>query len=209
MRVDSLVILSKEHRVEAPTVLTQLLRLQQITAGYLPQINELGEQVGIEKIGSGPPPKIAEAMQIIEETEGKVIVWCKFKFEIAEMYEACVAAGVEAVTFSGDTTESDRLRHRTRFQTDPTLKVFIGQVRTGGIGITLHAAATVVYLSNTFSTEDRVQSEDRAHRIGQTSHVNYYDLICPNTVDVRILNVLRENKRVSDEIMRDGYQSWI
>jgi len=82
-------------------------------------------------------------------------------------------------------------------------------VRTGGIGITLHAAATVVYLSNTFSTEDRVQSEDRAHRIGQTSHVNYYDLICPNTVDVRILNVLRENKRVSDEIMRDGYQSWI
>ena len=209
MRVDSLVILSKEHRVEAPTVLTQLLRLQQITAGYLPQINELGEQVGIEKIGSGPPPKIAEALQIIEETEGKVIVWCKFKFEIAEMYEACVAAGVEAVTFSGDTTESDRLRHRTRFQTDPTLKVFIGQVRTGGIGITLHAAATVVYLSNTFSTEDRVQSEDRAHRIGQTSHVNYYDLICPNTVDVRILNVLRENKRVSDEIMRDGYQSWI
>jgi SNF2 family DNA or RNA helicase len=209
MRDDSLVILSREHRVEAPTVLVQLLRLQQITAGYLPQINELGEQTGIVKIGAEAPPKIAEAMQIIEETEGKVIVWCKFKFEIAEMFDACCRSGVEAVTFSGDTSEADRLRHRARFQDDPTLKVFIGQVRTGGIGITLHAAATVVYLSNTFSTEDRVQSEDRAHRIGQTQSVNYYDLICPNTVDVRVLNVLRENKRISDEVMRDGFQNWI
>ncbi len=209
MRDDSLVILSREHRVEAPTVLSQLLRLQQITAGYLPQINEFGEQTGIAKIGDGPPPKIQEAMQIIEETEGKVIVWCKFKFEIKEMYDACQAAKVEAVTFSGDTSEADRLRHRARFQEDRSLKVFIGQVRTGGIGITLHAAATVIYLSNTFSTEDRVQSEDRAHRIGQTESVNYYDLICPNTVDVRILKVLRDNKRLSDEIMRDGYQTWI
>ncbi len=209
MRDDSLVILSREHRVEAPTVLTQLLRLQQITAGYLPQIDEYGEQTGIVKIGNDFPPKIQEAMNIIEETEGKVIVWCKFKFEIEEMFAACKAAQVESATFYGETSESERLRTRTRFQDDPRLKVFIGQVRTGGIGITLTAAATVIYLSNTFSTEDRVQSEDRAHRIGQSESVNYYDLICPNTVDVKVLNVLRENKRLSDEIMRDGYQSWI
>jgi hypothetical protein len=210
MRDDSIVHLTQQHKVVAPTVLTQLLRLQQITAGYLPLIDPVTyEQTGIVKIGEGPPTKIQEAMAIIEETDGKVIVWCKFKFEIEEMRDACLAAGVSAVTFYGETSEDDRMKARARFQDDPGLKVFIGQVRTGGVGITLHAASTVIYLSNTFSTEDRVQSEDRAHRIGQTKSVNYYDLVVPNTVDIKIIAVLRENKRVSDEVMRDGFKAWI
>ena len=210
MRDDALVWLTRQNKVEAPTVLVQLLRLQQITAGYLPLIDEAtGEQTGVAKIGNGPPPKVEEAMSIIEETEGKVIVWCKFKFEIEETMDACRNSGVEAVAFYGETSEADRAAARARFQNDPRLRVFVGQVRTGGIGITLHAASTVVYLSNTFSTEDRVQSEDRAHRIGQTRSVNYYDLIVPNTVDVRVLSVLRANKMVSDEIMRDGLRAWI
>jgi SNF2 family DNA or RNA helicase len=210
MRDDCVVWLSQQHNVQATTVLTQLLRFQQITAGYLPLIDpDTMEQTGIKKIGEGSPPKVEEAISIIEETDGKVIIWCRFKFEIEEMRDACKKAGLEAVTFYGETSESDRLQHRARFQDDPSLRVFIGQVRTGGIGLTLHAASTVIYLSNTFSTEDRVQSEDRAHRIGQTKSVNYYDLVCPNTVDARVLQVLRDNKRVSDQVMRDGIQSWI
>jgi len=210
MRDDALVWLNKEHKVEAPTVLSEMVRLQQITAGYLPVLDPITrEQTGIAKIGNGPPPKIQEAIDIIEETEGKVIVWCKFKFEIEEMRDACKAANINHVTFYGETTEEARALARQQFQNDPSLRVFIGQVRTGGIGITLHAASTVVYLSNTFSTEDRVQSEDRAHRIGQTKSVNYYDLIVPKTIDVRIMQVLRDNRRISDAIMRDGYRSWI
>jgi hypothetical protein len=210
MRDQSIIYLDSLHKVEATTVLTQLLRLQQITAGYLPVIDpETGVQTGVRPLNNGAPPKIEEAADLIEECESKVIVWCKFRFEILEMQRELERRGISCVTFYGDTPEAERVANRMRFQNDPSLRVFIGQVRTGGIGITLTAADTVIYLSNTFSTEDRVQSEDRAHRIGQTKPVTYYDLLSPRTIDIRVLNVLRANKRLSDEIMRDGYRAWV
>lgn len=210
MRDEAIIYLSEQHKVEATTILTQMLRLQQITAGYLPLLDPVTrEQVGLKKLTSGPPPKIQEAVDMIDEHDGKTIVWCKFRFEIEEMRDALNAAGITNVTFYGDTPEQQRVENRMRFQNDPTLKVFIGQVRTGGIGITLTAANNVIYLSNTFSTEDRVQSEDRAHRIGQNYPVTYYDLVTPHTIDERIIKVLRANKMLSDEIMRDGFRAWI
>jgi SNF2 family DNA or RNA helicase len=210
MRDNSIIHLDSLHTVEAITVLTQLLRLQQITAGYLPLIDmDTGEQTGVRKLTAGFSPKIKEAVDLIEECEGKTIVWCKFRFEIFEMNEALDKAGITSVALYGDVPEEQRVRNRMAFQNDPKVKVFVGQVRTGGIGITLTAGQNVIYLSNTFSTEDRVQSEDRAHRIGQTKNVNYYDLVTPRTVDERIISVLRDNKRLSDEIMRDGYRKWI
>lgn len=218
MRENSIIYLNSLEKVEATTVLTQMLRLQQITAGYLPVIDpDTNQQIGIHPLCNDSPPKISEAISMIEELEGKVIVWCKFKFEIAEMKRACDAAGISAVTFFGETSESDRMEARSRFKNDPTLRVFIGQVRTGGIGLTLlgdsssaeTACSNAIYLSNTFSTEDRVQSEDRNHRIGQKFPCTYYDLVTPDTVDVKILNVLRSNKMLSDEVMRDGFRKWI
>lgn len=218
MRDNSIIYLNSLEKVEATTVLTQLLRLQQITAGYLPVIEaDTNRQVGIHPLCEGSPPKIEEAISLIEEMEGKVIVWGKFKFEIAEMERACQKAGIECVTFFGETSEADRMEARSRFKNDPKLRVFIGQVRTGGIGLTLlgdnssreTSCSNAIYLSNTFSTEDRVQSEDRNHRIGQKWPCTYYDLITPHTVDMRILSTLRSNKHLSDEIMRDGYRSWI
>jgi SNF2 family DNA or RNA helicase len=210
MRDKAIIYLSEQHKVEATTVLTQLLRLQQITAGYLPILDPVtNEQTDIRKLTNGPPPKIKEAVDMIEEFDGKVIVWCKFKFEIQEMNWALEKAGIKHVLFYGGTPEAERVQNRMAFQNDPSVKVFVGQVRTGGIGLTLTAASNVIYLSNTFSTEDRVQSEDRAHRIGQTVPVTYYDLITPRTVDEKIIKVLRSNKMLSDEIMRDGFRQWI
>lgn len=210
MRDKAIIYLSEREKVEATTVLVQLLRLQQITAGYLPILDPItNEQTGVKKLTNGPPPKISEAIQMIEEFDGKTIVWCKFKFEIAEMAEALKDAGINHVLFYGDVSEQQRLDNRMAFQNNPDVKVFVGQVRTGGIGITLTAANNVIFLSNTFSTEDRVQAEDRAHRIGQKYPVTYYDLVTPKTVDERIIRVLRSNKMVSDEIMRDGFRSWI
>ena len=112
--------------------------------------------------------------------------------------------------FYGDISEQDRVSNRRRFQ-DPSdpVKVFIGQVNTGGLGITLHQARTVIYLSNSFSTEDRVQSEDRAHRIGQLHPVEYIDLTCPGTIDMKVIQTLRNNKNISDQILKDGVREWI
>jgi SNF2 family DNA or RNA helicase len=207
MRTELITWLDAQHHVAATTVLAQMARLQQITAGYLPLIDaETGEKYGEKRIAC---PKIDEAMDIIAECSNKVIVWCRYKFEVREMVDALSAAGIGHVKFDGDTSEADRITARTGFNQDDFIRVFVGQIRTGGIGLTLNAASTVIYLSNTFGTEDRVQSEDRCHRIGQTRSVQYIDLVAPKTIDERVIQVLRANKRLSDEIMRDGYKAWI
>lgn len=209
MRENMIVWLDEQHVVNASVVLTQLLRLQQITSNYLPIIDPLtGEQKGVSRINE-MSPKIEEVMNILDESSGKMIVWCRFKAEIHELGEHLEKAGIGYVKFYGDISDEQRVIARNRFQTDDSIRVFIGQIRTGGIGLTLTAAQHVVYLSNTFSTEERIQSEDRAHRIGQKGNVTYYDMYCPGTVDLRIINVLRENKRLADEVMRDGWQDWI
>lgn len=218
MRKEAIVAIQKTERVvdghvfiEAANVMVQMLRLQQIVAGYLPQVDELtGKQTGVIKIGNSTPPKIEETIDLMEACEDeKVIIWCKFKFEVREMCQALKDAGITYVKFDGDTTEQDRIHARQSFQSDPGLRCFVGQIQTGGIGLNLYAASQVVYLSNPFSTEDRVQSEDRAHRIGQTRSVTYTDLISPKTIDERVLDVLRANKRVSEMVLGDTYQAWI
>lgn len=196
--------------IEATNVMVQMLRLQQIVSGYLPEIDEGGVQIGIHKIGTGPTPKIKEIIEAMEACEDeKVIIWCKFKFEVAEMCQALANEGITYVKFDGSVNEQDRIAARQSFQNDPRLRAFVGQIQTGGIGLNLFAASQAFYLSNPFSTEDRVQSEDRCHRIGSTRSVTYTDLIAPKTIDERVLDVLRANKRVSEMVMGDNYKEWI
>jgi len=202
--------LRESSTLETTHVLTQLMRLQQITSGFYPIFNEMGDQVDIKPIMEAEfNPKVQEIVELIQETNGKVIVWCKFRQEIFAMMRALEKEGIKHVVFYGDVKETDRVTARQSFQSDPSVQVFVGQVRTGGIGITLHAANTVIYFSNSFSTEDRVQSEDRAHRIGQTKSVDYVDIVVPATIDVKIISVLRNNKHLSDQILKDGIKEWI
>ena len=212
MRRDSIAVLERytkeEGRIVAPVVLTQMLRLQQITAGFLPILDEEGKQIDVAPIGE-TNPKIEEALSILEETSGKVIIWCRFKSEVRELAARCEKEGHTAVSFYGEISEDERIKARSAFQSDPRVKVFIGTASAGGIGLNLWAATTVIYLTNSFSTEERVQSEDRAHRIGQEHPVTYIDLVCPGTVDVRVLQTLRANKRISEEVMRDNISEWI
>ena len=97
-----------------------------------------------------------------------------------------------------------------RFQSDPEARFFVGHVQAGGKGLTLHAANTVVYFSNDFSLENRLQSEDRAHRIGQRSNVTYIDFVATNTLDETIVTTLRGKKSVADLITGDiPLSDWI
>jgi len=77
------------------------------------------------------------------------------------------------------------------------------------MGITLTASSTVIYYSNSYNLEHRIQSEDRAHRIGQANRVTYVDLICPKTVDEKIVKALRSKKQLAGRILGDDWQSWI
>ena len=96
-----------------------------------------------------------------------------------------------------------------RFQNNPECRFLIGTPQTGGYGITLTAANTVIYYSNGYDLEKRLQSEDRAHRIGQKKSVTYVDLIAEKTVDEKIVKALRKKINIASEVLGEELRDWI
>lgn len=201
----------KDDVIEAPIVLTQLLRFQEIVGGYLPIIEE-GVRVGTYEIVTPEKnPKMQEVLNIIEEAgDQQYIIWSRFNAEIEGLHDLLSKRSMVA-TFYGKTKESDRVKIRKAFARGEIVGI-IGNPAAGGIGIDeFKAASVVIYYSNSYDTEQRIQSEDRTHRIGSEIHdkITYFDLIAPNTVDVKIIQTMRSNVEISKQIMKDGIKSWI
>ena len=186
------------------SVLTQIMRLQQICCGFL-QPDE-GE---IQSLDSN---RLKELIEITDELQGKAIIWASYTHDIQRIADALRNRfGPEAVaTYYGETPQDERQDIVTRFQDkkDP-LRFFVGQPRTGGYGITLTAANTVIYYSNSYDLEIRLQSEDRAHRIGQGSKVTYIDLVSPDTIDEKILKALRGKINLAGEVLGEEAREWL
>ena len=89
------------------------------------------------------------------------------------------------------------------------MRFFVGNPRTGGYGITLTEAKLVIYYSNSFDLEVRLQSEDRAHRIGQKNNVTYVDLLCPGTVDEKIVQALRDKIDIAGMVFKEDVRAWL
>ena len=106
--------------------------------------------------------------------------------------------------------QTERQKTIDRFQDpDSDARFFVGNPQTGGYGITLTAANTVIYYSNGYDLEKRLQSEDRAHRIGQKKSVTYVDLIAPKTIDEKIRKALRAKINIASEILGEELKDWI
>ena len=119
--------------------------------------------------------------------------------------------GADSVeTFYGETKAEDRQTIVERFQ-DPSspLRFFLGQARTGGFGLTLTEAKPGIYYSYGYDLEVRLQSEDRAHRIGQTKHVLYVDLVSPDTVDEKIIAALRNKIDLAQQVLGEEAKKWL
>lgn len=149
--------------------------------------------------------RINALMEQLEETQGKVVIWTHYKAAIRRIVEAISKKyGTQAVaSFSGDTSSDERPVLMRNFQ-DPShsLRFLVANPTTGKFSWTLTTASTAIYFSNSYKLEDRYQSEDRLHRIGQTSKVTYIDLVTPDTVDEQILLALREKRNIAAEIMQ-------
>lgn len=189
--------------VSTDNVLTQILRLHQITCGHFK--SDDGELVNV------PSGRLNELLDVLDEAPDKVIIWANYIADIGQITKALGEKyGNESlVSYYGQTSDADRTTAIKRFQEDPTCRFFVGNPQTGGMGITLTAANTVVYYSNSYNLEHRLQSEDRAHRIGQTRKVTYVDLVCPGTIDAKIVKALREKKQVATQTMGEEWRDWL
>jgi len=199
----------------------KFLRMQQVIGGFFQKdivvdFDDnmqpiIGDKMPPQKIDD-KNPRIEGLMNILDNTQGKVIIWARFRAEIAEIAEQISKqyGSQSYVEYHGGINNSDRSENIEAFQNNPKCRYFIGHVQAGGKGLTLHAASTVVYYSNDFSLENRLQSEDRAHRIGQTKNVTYIDIVAKDTLDVQVVQVLRDKKSIADMITGDvKLEEWL
>ena len=196
--------LLKGKMATAPHVLTQLMRLHQITCGHLK--NDDGTTTTLKN------NRIKELLSLLEEVEGKVIIWANYIYDIENIVKTISEEYGEdsIVQYYGATKSQDRQKAIEKFQDlNSKVRFFVGNPQTAGYGITLTAANNVIYYSNGYDLEKRLQSEDRAHRIGQEKSVTYVDLIAPKTVDEKIVKALRAKMNIANTIMDEDWRAWI
>jgi len=180
------------------------MRLQQICCGFL--------QPDDGEIQTLDNNRMKELLEITDELQGKAIIWASYTHDIQQIASTLRDRfGPEAVaTYYGGTPQDERQEIVERFQDKKgPLRFFVGQPKTGGYGITLTAANTVIYYSNSYDLEIRLQSEDRAHRIGQTRKVTYIDLVSPDSIDEKVLLALRNKINLAGEVLGEEVRGWL
>ena len=189
---------AQEDTIYAKSALTQLLRLHQLSCGFI--TNKDKQVLEIEN------NRIQELLALLLEINldaGKVIIWSNFVPAIEQIISALKAEyGDDSVVhFYGKTSADDREKAKELFQ-DPTspVKFFVGNPASAGMGITLTQAHTTIYYSNSFDLEHRLQSEDRCHRIGQKNNVTYIDFIA-TPVDAYILKKLKGKLNIATAVV--------
>ena len=203
MKKSALAIMNSKLSTTA-TAMTQLMRLQQITCGHFKSDDGTTQEIKNNRI--------VELMDTLEEIQGKVVIWAHWRNDIETIVKHIKKeyGDNSYVTYFGDTSTEDRQKAIKKIQ-DPksSVRFIIGTPQTGGYGITLTQANTVIYYSNSYDLEKRLQSEDRAHRIGQQKNVTYIDLIAEDTVDEKIVKALRNKINIASEVMGEELKDWI
>ena len=202
----------KGKMITTVNVITQLMRLQQITCGHFK-----ADDGSMQEIKNN---RISELLSVLNEVEGKAIIWCHWRHDIKNVIKAITTAEdnqknllygpQSAVTYYGDTTVEERQTAIKKIQ-DPESKVrfLVGTPQTGGYGITLTGASTMIYYSNGYDLEKRLQSEARIDRIGQEKPMTYIDILAEDTIDEKIVKALRKKVNIATEIMGEELKEWI
>jgi SNF2 family DNA or RNA helicase len=187
------------------SALTTLMRLHQITCGTFK-----ADDGTIKHLKNN---RLQALHDCLEEVDGKVIIWATYREDIKKIVDSLKKAYGEASTveYHGGVDATLRQENIALFQEKkgPT-RYFVGNAQTGGYGITLTAANTVIYFSNNYDLEKRLQSEDRAHRIGQTGSVTYVDLVAEKTIDEKIIKALKEKVDFANDVMvEQDIKKWL
>jgi SNF2 family DNA or RNA helicase len=186
------------------TALVQLMRLHQITCGHFTADDGTIKEIKNERITA--------LLEILEEVENKAVIWAHYRYDIASIIKAVESKfGKNSyVTYYGDTSSDDRQKAIEEIQNpDSKVRFIIGTPQTGGYGITLTGANTMIYYSNGYDLEKRIQSEARINRAGQTRKMTYIDIQCEDTVDEKIVKALVKKMNIANEIMNEDIKDWL
>lgn len=199
MRDEMLAEVSDEDVIPASSVLDKLGKLRQICQGW---IYDGSDPKTRSVVAFGTPPKLEALMSIVRQAARPLLVFYVFQHDGEILARAMTKAGVGSIRIDGSVSSEDRNERVERFNTGD-VPVALLQSRVCRFGLTLVAADTAVYYGNDWSLETRVQSQDRIHRIGQGRKVTYYDLVMRDSIDESILGMLRERKKMADQITGD------
>ena len=183
--------------------LDQLGKMQHILCGHIRA--EDGSLVDI------PENRTMAVVEILRNHSGKAIIWAPYPQALRKVVTALREefGDDSTVGFWGETNIDERLEARSRIQSDDKCRFIVSNQSVGKFGNTWTACNLVIYFANSFDNEDRQQSEDRAHRIGQTKSVTYIDLRCRGTLDEKLIKVLRKKITISSTLQGDEFKKWL
>ncbi len=186
----------EKGEVSAVNVLTKLLRLSQLTGGFLTD-----DEGKISKVSSAKLSALEDIIDTSLSDGKKLVVIARFIPEMDEIEKMLQNKGIKYSCIRGGI--KDRDEQIRSFQEDPETMVFLGQIQAAGLGITLTAASTMVFYSMDYSMANFDQAKARIHRVSQTENCHYIYLICKKTVDVRVLHALREKIDLAKSLVDD------
>ena len=185
-------------------VITQLMRMQQITCGHFKADDGTTQEIKNNRI--------TELIDTVDEIQGKVVIWAHWRNDIETIVKHLKNeyGDNSVVTYYGDTTTEERQTAIKKMQNPKSpVRFLVGTPQTGGYGITLTGASTMIYYSNGYDLEKRQQSEARIDRIGQEKPMTYIDIIAEGTVDEKIVKSLKKKVNIASEVMGEELKAWI
>ena len=144
--------------------------------------------------------KVEHVVRRVARSKEKIIIFTSHSETLRALARAFKKEGISFVSYDGKTTEPQKVAAVTKFQTDPAVRVFLANTMAAKTGITLTAAAVVVYMDFCWTPADHSQSEDRAHHIGQTRIVRVFYLVAKGTVEEDILDLLDHKRKVIEQL---------
>jgi SNF2 family DNA or RNA helicase len=208
LRLEYMVELASGHFMAAPLAMVRLLRLQQVTSGYLPFEDETGDLAVVEIMPPKQNPRLERVLEHLELVPHQTIVFARFTPEVDMLLDALPSIRKKAVRFDGRTSDKERARSLEAFKAGDA-DFMVGKVGAMGRGLTLVNGKRTTYYSNDFSWMNRAQSEKRVHRIGQVDPCFYDDLQATRTVDDRIIKSLISKNDIAAQITGDTLKEWL
>lgn len=198
----SMAELSTHDFVTPNMVITRMLRMHQVLCGHV--VDENG------KLHSIPEYRTGEVMEVLEEYDGKAIIWCSYDYNVRGVAEAITKRyGPGSVARFWGGNRKTREEEEAQFKKNPKCRFMVATPSAGGRGRTWHMANLLIYYSSTNNLEHRDQSEERGGAVGKKDLITIMDLITPGTVDVRIIESLRKKINMATTINGDEWRKWL